>query len=104
MPNKIYDGAKEDYCPLWHKPCEKVCPTCKWQTHIRGKNPNTGQDIDRWDCAVSFQVLIQMEISQNARSGAAATESFRNEMVRQNGEIVQTVIAQDRQLRLPEGR
>jgi hypothetical protein len=45
-------------------------------------NPNTGEEIDRWDCAISFLPILLIEAAKEARQGAAATESFRNEMVR----------------------
>lgn len=49
---------------------------------MRGKNPNTGQDADRWDCAIALMPMLQIETAQQARHGAAATESFRNEVVK----------------------
>lgn len=79
MQYQIPDGV---YCPLWRKPAKKVCPTCRWFKLVRGRNPNTGEDIDQWDCAISFMPMLQIEMASAARSGAAATESFRNEMTR----------------------
>ena len=69
----------ERSCPLGHE-----CHRCLWQVTLRGTNPQTGQEIDRVDCAlVSIPLLI--ENSQQQRSTGAAIESFRNEMVRGNG-------------------
>jgi hypothetical protein len=42
-------------------------------------NPNTGEDIDEWGCAITWLPLLTIENSQQQRQTAAAVESFRNE-------------------------
>jgi len=59
---------------------------CAWFTCLRGTNPNTGQEIDEWICAIAALPLLQIEVAKETRQGAAATESFRNEMVKANNE------------------
>ncbi len=49
-----------------------------------GKNPNTGEDINQFDCAVTWLPMLLIEGSQQTRQSGAAIESFRNEMVRLN--------------------
>jgi len=49
---------------------------------VRGKNPSTGEDVDRWDCSLSFLPMLLVENAQQSRQSGAATESMRNEMVR----------------------
>ena len=73
-----------NFCPLLKKDCVQL--QCAWFTCLRGKNPNTGQDVDEWMCAISALPMLQIEVASAARSGAAATESFRNEMVKANHE------------------
>jgi len=58
---------------------------CSWFTQLRGTHPQTGQEIDEWMCAVASLPMLQIEVAKQARSGAAATESFRNEFVNMNG-------------------
>ena len=58
---------------------------CSWFTQIRGAHPQTGQEIDEWSCAIAIMPMLQLEVAKQARSGAAATESFRNEFVNMNG-------------------
>lgn len=70
----------ERSCPLGHE-----CHKCLWQVTLRGTNPQTGQEIDRVDCALVSIPLLLIENSQQQRSTGAAIESFRNEMVRGNG-------------------
>ena len=68
------------FCPLIKKDC--IQTQCSWFTQLRGVHPQTGQEIDEWMCAVASLPMLQIEVAKQARSGAAATESFRNEMVK----------------------
>jgi hypothetical protein len=74
-------GTANLVCPLHKRPMIKVCHTCPWWVQVRGRNPNTGEDIDRWDCSIALLPILSIEVAHQARSGAAATESFRNELV-----------------------
>ena len=70
-------------CPLnKFKPCKQL--ECAWFVQLRGTNPNTGQEIDEWGCAIAWQPILMIENSQQQRQTAAAVESFRNEMVASN--------------------
>ena len=70
------------FCPLIKKDCVQL--KCAWFTCLRGTNPNTGQEIDEWMCAITAMPLLSIEVAKETRQGAAATESFRNEMVNAN--------------------
>tara|TARA_B100002019_G_scaffold175509_1_gene151669 strand:- start:863 stop:1132 length:270 start_codon:yes stop_codon:yes gene_type:complete len=71
-----------DFCPLIQKKCKEH--KCKFYTQIMGKNPNTGEDVNRFDCAVVWLPMLLIEGSQQTRQAGSAIESFRNEMVRLN--------------------
>jgi hypothetical protein len=73
-----------DYCPLIKKKCIEL--KCSWYTQVRGMNPNTGEEVDEWGCAISWIPMLQIETSQQARQAGAAVESFRNEVVRSNSQ------------------
>ena len=73
---------KDKWCPLIRKNC--VAEKCAWYTHIRGLNPNTGQEVDEWSCTISWLPMLMIENSQQQRSTSAAVESFRNEMIKYN--------------------
>lgn len=79
------------FCPLIKKDCVQL--KCAWFTCLRGTNPNTGQEIDEWVCAVAALPMLQIEVAKEARQGAAATESFRNEMVKAHEESVSVMAA-----------
>lgn len=68
-----------DFCPLIKKKC--VEHKCKFYIQVLGKNPNTGQDVNQWDCAVAWLPMLLIEGSQQTRQAGSAIESFRNEMV-----------------------
>lgn len=67
-----------NFCPLTQADCKGL--ECSWFTQIRGHNPNTGEDVDEWACAVNWLPMLMIENSQQQRQTGAAVESFRNEM------------------------
>jgi hypothetical protein len=73
-----------NYCPLIKKKC--IQHKCAWYTQVRGLNPNTGQEIDEWGCAVSWMPIMSIEVAQKQYQTGAAVESFRNEVVKANAE------------------
>lgn len=68
------------FCPLIQGECKGL--ECSWFTQVRGTNPNTGEDVDEWGCAVTWLPVLMIENSQQQRHTGAAMESFRNEMVK----------------------
>ncbi len=78
---------KEHWCPLIGEECMKL--KCEWFTQVRGQNPNTGEDVDEWGCAVTWLPMLLIENSQQQRQTGAAVESFRNETVRIAGLLKQ---------------
>lgn len=55
---------------------------CRWYKQIKGMNPNTGEQIDTWDCAISWMPLLTIENATTNRGQTQALESFRNEVVK----------------------
>ena len=69
----------KDNCPLnGFKKCKRF--NCAWYTQVKGKNPQTGEDIDEYACAITLN------------QAGAAIESFRNEMVKSNMVTLSTLI------------
>ena len=73
---KVENG---NFCPLIKKDC--IGLKCSWCIQLRGTNPQTGEPVDEWDCAVKWLPMLLIENAKEVRQGAAATESFRNELV-----------------------
>ena len=70
------------FCPLIKKDCIEL--QCSWFTQIRGKHPQTGQDVDEYGCAICWTPILLIENANQARQTSAAVHSFRNEMVKAN--------------------
>ena len=68
------------FCPLIGKDC--IGLQCSWFTQVRGVNPQSGEEIDDWGCAVTWLPLMMIENSNQQRKTGAAIESFRNETVK----------------------
>jgi hypothetical protein len=73
---------KGTFCPLIKKDC--IENKCQWFCQVRGINPNTGEPVDEWACAVKLVPILLIENSNQQRSTSAAVESFRNETVKQS--------------------
>lgn len=78
-------------CPLGAK-CEEVKNVdgkpvlyrCPWYIEIKGYDANNGKEVSDWGCAIAWMPTLLINTANEARQGAAATESFRNEVVAQN--------------------
>jgi len=81
-----------DFCPLIKKDC--IGLKCAWFTQLRGMNPNTGEELDEWGCAVTWMPVLAVEIAQKEYSTGAAVESFRNEVVKENQKFYNNAIQQ----------
>ena len=69
-------------CPLHKKSMAKVCHECPWWQRVQGKNPQTGADIDHYECAIALLPMLMVNVAKEAMQTAAAVESFRNETAR----------------------
>lgn len=78
------------HCPLINKKC--IENKCAWYTQIRGMNPNTGEPMDEWQCAINFVPFLMIENSQQQRQTGAAVESFRNESIRQTNTLTELLV------------
>jgi hypothetical protein len=80
----------KNQCPLNNfEPCKQL--ECAWFMEIHGTHPNTGEPLKDWGCAVAWMPLMLIENGKQQHSTAAAVESFRNEMVK-NNEVGQRVL------------
>ena len=74
-----------DYCPLLKESC--IEHKCKFYIQVIGKNPQTGQNVNEWNCAITWLPMLLIEGSQQTRQAGSAIESFRNEMVNAQSNI-----------------
>ena len=77
----------KDLCPLLNKEC--IEHDCKFYIHVTGTDPQTGGEVDAFDCAMVFIPKLLIENAQQSRQVGSAIESFRNEVVKQNQSMAQ---------------
>lgn len=82
----MFGLPKDRVCPLLKGACIEA--RCMFWTHVRGQHPQSGAEIDMPDCAVRYLPVLLIENAKEVRGAAAATESFRNEMVQQGDRAV----------------
>jgi hypothetical protein len=75
--------AKGDlHCPFHQKLMRTVCHKCALWISVVGKNPNTGEQINGWECSFAMIPVLLIENAQQSRAVGAAVESWRNEFVK----------------------
>lgn len=66
----------------------KVCHKCDWYTSVPAqKTDGSNKVYDHWDCAMKLAVAVGRDAAISMSGVQAATESFRNEMVKQNSTL-----------------
>ncbi len=68
--------------------CRKHYMNCPKWIQVIGHNPNTGEQMNEWACADTWLPVLMIENSQMQRQTGAAVESFRNEMVKSNNQLL----------------
>jgi len=79
------------FCPLIKKDC--IGLTCAWYTRVQGYDMNSGNQVDSYECAISWLPMLLIENSGQQRQTGAAVESFRNEMVKANEVNTKLILA-----------
>ena len=79
------------FCPLIKKDC--IGLTCAWYTRVQGYDVNTCNQVDSYECAITWLPMLLIENSGQQRQTGAAVESFRNEMVKSNEASQQLLLA-----------
>lgn len=79
-------------CPFNGKDVSKVCHKCPLYIQLRGKDKNTGGDVDNWGCSFSFLPMLLIENAAMQNRTGAAVESFRNEMVNANEQTLKALM------------
>lgn len=83
-------GTKEfedgQFCPLIADKCAKH--KCAWYTCVKGTDPQSGQPIDRWGCAVAWLPVLTIENSNQQRQTAATVDKVVNQLHRSRSEFI----------------
>lgn len=80
-------AEKGEICPFNGKDVSKVCHKCPLYIQVRGRHPQTGQEMDQWGCSFALMPILTIEAAHQTHQTNAAIESFRNEVVKDNQAI-----------------
>ena len=83
--------SKGPICPLLKKPC--IEHDCMWYCHVVGRHPQTGGDLDTWDCSIRWLPVMLTEGARMTKGVQAAVESFRNETIERQDALNTTLVA-----------
>ena len=61
---------------------------CALYINVVGVSPQTGQEINQWDCSHAWTPLLLIENSIQQRQTGAAVESLRNTVANENTKIL----------------
>lgn len=77
---QIPHGPEHLKCPFWKKAMNLVCHTCPCWVLVRGKDPQSRNDIDRWDCSVAWLPMLLIENAQQSRQAGASADKVATEV------------------------
>lgn len=87
-------------CPFFKKECIKE--QCMFWIHLVGKNPQTGEAVDDFGCAITALPLLLIENAKNVAQTQASVESFRNKSVEFQEILISALRASQQQKTTPE--
>lgn len=83
------DLPRKTFCPLG-KVCREIKDNtiveCLWLTKVAGMNPQTGENEDREECAITLMPLLSIQQARETHGSAAAIESLRNHVAEQSSQ------------------
>jgi hypothetical protein len=57
-------------CPMFKGPCKEH--QCRWYIQLIGQDPQSGEQLNKWGCAVEFLPVLLIENAKEVRQTAAA--------------------------------
>lgn len=85
---QIPHGSPDLICPLHRQKMSKVCHTCPMWMCVKGKNPQTGEDVDDWNCALVWGPLLAVQQAKEAYAVSRELNQMRNENSKHHAEQV----------------
>ena len=97
-------GPENLVCPLHRKAMEAVCHTCPLWMSVRGKNPQTGEELDDWNCALAWGPLLAVSVARETHAASVELNQMRNETKKAHDEhMTMAAIAVQRASEATEG-
>ncbi len=86
----MFGGEKKADCPLWKSACKEHA--CRWYIQVHGKNPQSDEIINRWDCAIAWLPVLLIENSQKQHQTGCEINHLRNEVTVSNAQTRNALI------------
>lgn len=84
--------GKPPYCPLIQKDCKEH--RCAWYVNVLGTNPQTGETVDNWQCAITAIPMLQIEQARASHNNHAATVEVREAVHKASQATVMAALGQ----------
>ncbi len=88
---QIPHGPEDRNCPFWQKPMSEVCHNCELWKKLRGRDPQSMQEMDEYRCSFWWLPTLLIENSAQQRSTAAAVETMTTEIKKTDVESTATI-------------
>lgn len=75
----MFNKEKKEICPFIAGQC--IESRCKFWVHLRGKDPQSTQEVDEYSCAITWIPILLIENSQFVRQTAAAVDDLKNQTI-----------------------
>ncbi len=87
MDEQIPAGPKGKTCPMHRKSMRDVCETCPLWTKLVGQDPQSGKQVNQWNCSLAWLPMLLIENSKETRSAGSAIEDMRNKIVERQDRV-----------------
>lgn len=72
--------------------------SCDWYTQLLGNDPQSGERINKWGCAVGFLPMLLIEGAQSSRQTTESIQVFRDEVIKGNAETIERIQSGQRRI------
>ena len=77
-------NERNEVCYYDRKPVRKVCHMCPKYILVRGNDPQTGKELDDWNCSDAWIPTLLLEIASAVRKTDAEVSALRNDVQQNN--------------------
>lgn len=81
-------------CPLGSK-CQEIVGDemhqCSWYVNLKGSDPQSGNDIDEYRCAMSWQPVLAVAQNTSIIQTSAAVHSLKTDTAKRQNEAIEVL-------------
>jgi len=87
-------GPKGMTCPFHRRDMSRVCSTCPMWVSIKGTNPQTGVEVDQWECAIAVTPMTVLEAAKQSREAGASVDHLRADFAKAHEQSMRLALSQ----------